>query len=38
LKQVTSNVWVETETRGCNFGFVTITDGVVMIDSPRKPS
>ena len=38
MKQVSSNVWVETETRGCNFGFVTTTDGIVMIDSPHKPS
>ena len=38
MKQVTSNVWVETETRGCNFGFVTTTDGIVMIDSPHKPT
>ena len=38
MKQVTRNVWVETETRGCNFGFVTTTDGIVMIDSPHKPT
>ncbi len=38
MKQVTSNVWVETETRGCNFGFVTTADGIVMIDSPHKPT
>ena len=38
MKQITSNVWVETETRGCNFGFVTTTDGIVMIDSPHKPT
>ena len=38
MKQVTSNVWVETEARGCNFGFVITTDGIVMIDSPHKPT
>ena len=38
MKQVTSNTWVETETRGCNFGFVTTSDGIVMIDSPHKPT
>ena len=38
MKQITSNVWVETETRGCNFGFVTTADGIVMIDSPHKPT
>ena len=38
MKQITSNVWVETEVRGCNFGFVTTSDGIVMIDSPHKPS
>ena len=24
--------------RGCNHGFVTTSDGVVMIDTPHKPS
>jgi glyoxylase-like metal-dependent hydrolase (beta-lactamase superfamily II) len=38
LKQITSNVFVETEIRGCNHGFVTTSDGIVMIDSPHKPS
>ena len=38
MKQLTSNVWVETEVRGCNFGFVTTSEGIVMIDSPHKPS
>ena len=38
MQQVSSNVWVETETRGCNFGFVTTSDGIVMIDSPHKPT
>jgi len=38
MQQVTSNVYVETGLRGCNHGFVTTSDGVVMIDSPQKPS
>ena len=38
MRQLTSNVYVETELRGCNHGFVTTADGVVMIDSPHKPS
>ncbi|MEE3249135.1 MAG: hypothetical protein VX264_05245, partial [Chloroflexota bacterium] len=38
VQQITSNVWVETETRGCNFGFVTTSDGIVMVDSPHKPT
>jgi glyoxylase-like metal-dependent hydrolase (beta-lactamase superfamily II) len=38
MKQVTSNVFVETDARGCNFGYVTTSDGIVMIDSPHKPS
>ena len=36
--QLTSNVFVETQIRGCNHGFVTTSDGIVMIDSPQKPS
>src|SRR5215217_4086085 len=38
MRQLTSNVVVETEIRGCNHGFVTTSDGIVMIDSPHKPS
>jgi len=38
MKQLTSNVFVETEIRGCNHGFVSTSDGIVMIDSPHKPS
>ena len=38
MQQITSNVWVETKTRGCNFGFVTTSDGIVMVDSPHKPT
>jgi cyclase len=38
MKQLTSNVYAENEVRGCNHGFVTTSDGIVMIDSPHKPS
>jgi glyoxylase-like metal-dependent hydrolase (beta-lactamase superfamily II) len=38
MQQLTSNVFVETQLRGCNHGFVTTSEGVVMIDSPHKPS
>jgi len=38
MKQLTRNVFVETELRGSNHGFVTTSDGIVMIDTPHKPS
>src|SRR6266436_6610121 len=38
MKQLTRNVFVETELRGSNHGIVTTSDGIVMIDSPHKPS
>ena len=38
MQQITSNVFAETQVRGCNHGFVTTSDGVVMIDSPQKPT
>ena len=38
MKQLTSNIWVETEVRGRNFGFVTTSEGIVLIDTPHKPS
>src|SRR5713226_8430518 len=38
MKQLTANVFVETGLRGCNHGIVTTSDGIVMIDSPHKPS
>jgi cyclase len=38
MQQLTGNVFVETRVKGCNFGFVTTSDGIVMIDSPHKPS
>jgi cyclase len=38
MQQLTKSVFVETCLRGCNHGFVTTSDGIVMIDSPHKPS
>src|SRR5438093_8101229 len=38
MKQLTANVFVETELRGSNYGFVTTSDGIVLIDTPHKPS
>ena len=38
MKQITANTLVETELKGANHGFVTTSDGIVMIDSPHKPS
>ena len=38
MRQLTKNVYVETEQRGSNHGIVTTTDGIVLIDGPHKPS
>ena len=38
MQQLTSSVFAETQIRGCNHGFVVTSAGVVMIDSPQKPS
>ena len=38
MKQVTKNVYVETEILACNLGFVTTKEGVVMIDTPMRPT
>ncbi len=38
MQQVTRNVYVECHIRGCNPGFVTTSEGVVMIDTPQQPS
>lgn len=38
MQQVSANVYVETGFRGCNPGFVTTKDGIVMMDSPQRPS
>jgi cyclase len=34
MKQITSNVYVETGGHGCNIGFVVTSDGVVAHDTP----
>ena len=38
LKQITQNVYAETEFVGSNVSFVTTREGVVMIDSPMLPT
>jgi glyoxylase-like metal-dependent hydrolase (beta-lactamase superfamily II) len=38
MKQLTANVAVETQKKGANHGIVTTSDGVVLIDTPHKPS
>lgn len=38
MQQLTKNVFVETGVRGCNHGFVKTADGIVMIDTPQKPT
>lgn len=38
MRQLTRNVFVETGLRGANHGFVTTSDGVVLVDTPFKPS
>lgn len=38
MRQITPNVFVETELRGSNHGLVMTSDGLVMIDGPHKPS
>jgi len=36
--QLTTNVYIETRFPGANVGYVTTDDGVVMIDTPHKPT
>jgi cyclase len=38
MKQVTKNVFVETDFGGCNPGFIKTTEGLVLIDSPHRPT
>ena len=38
LQQITSNIFADTGRMGCNFGFLTTSDGVVMFDSPHRPT
>jgi cyclase len=38
MEKIAKNVYVETHFEGCNPGFVVTSDGVVMIDTPQKPT
>ena len=38
MRQITNNVYAETELSGCNHGFVVTKEGVVMIDTPQMPA
>ena len=38
IKMVAEGVFAETDTRGCNAGFVVTSEGVVMIDTPQLPT
>jgi cyclase len=38
VQQLTRNLFVETRMRGANHGFVVTTEGVVLVDTPHKPS
>ena len=38
MKQLTANVFAETGLKGANHGIVMTSDGIVLIDTPHKPS
>src|SRR5215471_15983038 len=38
MKQLTAHVLVETGLKGANHGLVMTSDGLVLIDTPHKPS
>ena len=38
MQQLTKNVFIETGWSGANVGCIITTDGLVMIDTPHKPS
>jgi glyoxylase-like metal-dependent hydrolase (beta-lactamase superfamily II) len=38
MEKIADCVYAETGFRGCNVGFVTTNEGVVMIDSPQVPT
>ena len=38
MHQVTENVFVETGFRGCNPGFLVTSEGLVLIDTPFRPT
>lgn len=38
MQKITANVYTETGKRGCNPGYLTTSDGVVVIDTPQLPT
>lgn len=38
MKQISDNVFVDNERRGSNHGYVVTSDGIVLIDTPHKPT
>lgn len=38
MKQITRNVYVEGNMLACNLGLITTKDGIVLVDSPLKPT
>lgn len=38
MQRITENVYVEVGFRGCNPGFIVTEEGIVVVDSPQKPS
>jgi cyclase len=38
MKQITPNVYTETDFTGCNPSFVTTSEGIVLIDTPWSPT
>lgn len=38
MEALTKDIYVETSFAGCNVGFVTTSAGIVMIDTPMRPS
>jgi glyoxylase-like metal-dependent hydrolase (beta-lactamase superfamily II) len=38
MEQLTANVFIDTQKKGANHGIVETSDGLVLIDTPHKPS
>ena len=38
MQQISDNVLIETQQKGANHGLVTTSEGLVLIDTPHKPS
>lgn len=38
MKQISDNVFIDNERRGSNHGYVVTSDGIVLIDTPQKPT